>query len=256
MKLNENWWSAVDWNDFNNEQRRKTVLWLEEHYGKDFAAEANFGNRFVKPPVRKGRLLSSLKDFSEDAIGFYPNGMLRKMVLILGCWNPARFLAPRIEAVPMREPYYVSISGKIYHSEKEAIESDKSFRRMFPELCKLIGEEEFARLKAKRQPDYEYKVVCVHGEQGGNAFYDSLEAAQTRARHLAQTYFRLATGGESMEKYHDFSGCDWMKQEVVEYPKSVHSERLAQEFNETSYFDRLRSPDQDDEFLKFAEEEL
>ena len=256
MKLNENWWCAVDWNDFNNEQRRKTVLWLEEHYGKNFAAEANFGNRFVKPPVRKGRLLSSLKDFSEDAIGFYPNDMLQKMVLILGCWNPARFLTPYIEQVPMREPCYVGISGKIYHTEKELKEGDAAFRRLFPDLCRVIGEKGFKKVRDTRNTEFEYRIVQPHSFVDKTEIYDNLAIAQARAMHLAQTYFRLATGGESMEKYHDFSGCDWMKQEVVKYPKSVHSEKLAQEFNETSYFDRLRSSDQDDEFLKFAEEEL
>ena len=36
MKLNRNWWCAVDWNDFDNEQRRKTVLWLERLHRKNY----------------------------------------------------------------------------------------------------------------------------------------------------------------------------------------------------------------------------
>lgn len=254
MKLNEDWWCAVNWDDFDNEQRKKTVLWLEEHYGKDFMLEVQFGNQFVRPPVRKGKPLSSLKDFSKEKLGYYPNDMLQTMVLILSCWNPAKFFVPYIERVPMREPHYVGISGKIYHTEDEVREADESFRRMFPDLCKLIGEKEFAKVRAKRDDRYEYKVVSRYDAKKENAFYDSIEAALAKARHLTQFFFRLVTGGESIQKYHDFSGFDWMSQLVVEYPKSIHSNKFGCKFEGTSYFEKLCNPNQNDEFLKFVAE--
>ncbi len=254
MKLNENWWCAVNWDDFDNEQRKKTVLWFEEHYGKDFMLEAQFGNQFVKPPVRKGRTLSSLKDFSKEKLGYYPNDMLQTMVLILSCWNPAKFFVPYIKRVPMREPHYVSISGKIYHTEDEVKKADESFRRMFPDLCKLISEKEFARVMAKRDDKWEYKIVSGYDDKEENAFYDSIEAALARAKHLTQFFFRFITGGESIEKYYDFSGFDWMSQLVVEYPKSIHSDKFGYRFQGTSYFEKLCNPNQNDEFLKFVAE--
>ena len=254
MKLHENCWCAVNWDDFDNEQRRKTVLWLEEHYGKNFGEEVQFNNQFVKPPVRKGKPLSSLKNFSKEELGYYPNDMLRTMVLILSCWNPAKFFVPYGKRVPMREPHYVSISGKIYLTEDEAKKADESFRCMFPDLCKLISEKEFARVKAERDDKWEYKIVSKYDEKEENVFYDSIEAALARAKDLTQIFFRLITGGESIEKYHDFSGFDWMSQLVVEYPKSIHSDKFGHNFQGTSYFEKLCNPNQNDEFLKFVAE--
>ena len=250
MQLNEKWWCAVEWDAFNEEQRRKTILWLEEHFGKNFGAEVHFGNQFVKPPVREGKPLSSLKSLDEKKLGFYANDMLETMVLILSCWDPAKFFTPYIEQVPMREPCYVGISGTIYHTEKELKEGNEAFRRLFPDLCRVIGEKGFKRVRDTRNTEFEYRVISQISER--TEIYDNLAIAQARAMDLAQFGFNLVTGGgKKISQYHNFTGFDWMSSVAVEYPKSIHLDRFKARFVETTYFEKLCNPRQNDEFLEF-----
>lgn len=252
MELNKNWWTAADWGDFDNEQRKKTVEWCEKHLAKYFGLEANYCNQFVKPPVARNKRFSTLKDFSEDRIGYYANSMMRDIVWILGCWNPINFRLFHIESAPMIKPYFIDYAGKAHHSEDECRKADEEFKELFSDLFNAIGEEKMNEIRNKKMTDgvKEYKVIAPNGEHTES--YDNFKVAVERAMHLSSFYFNgIFGGGDRITKHCDFKTIDWTKENSFDIPKEKQVARFLYHFNDTSYIDRLKNQEQDDEFLEF-----
>lgn len=78
MKANNNTTSkcAFCWSDLDNAQRKKVIQRFEQDYGDFFAKEADYGNRWCKPPVKDGKKLSSKRKFGKDDLGYYCNDYL------------------------------------------------------------------------------------------------------------------------------------------------------------------------------------
>ena len=254
MELNKKWWTPVNWDDFSNEQRRKTIVWMEEHLGKYFGLEANYCNPYAKRPVARNRRFSTLKEFDEYSIGFYPNRMMETLVNILGCWNPIRFSMFHVEAFPMKEPYFIDYAGNCHHSEEDCKKADEEFKRLFSDLFNMVGEKKMNKLKEKKsQSAMEYRLIAPNGEQAET--YDKLERAIDRAKHMSSFYFNGIFGGdERIWNYCDFKNLDFTKENSFEMPKIKQTSRFLYEFKDTSYIDRLSNPEQDIEFQKFLEE--
>ena len=245
MKLSDDSWMSADWNDFDNGQKKKTVLWCEEWLSPYFGEECKWCNQFERPPVKKGVKFSTLDDFTEDSIRFYANRMMQTIVWVLSCRNPIKFKALHVNKIPMRQPCYIGIDCKVYHSRGDADRADRSFKERFGALISGIGLETLEKARDSRNVSCEYQVVPR------NEIYCSEEEAANRARDLTQVYFRGDFGGMDIRKFCDFDSFDWTRENVVEVPKSVRTADLVYDFKDTSYFDRLRNPEQDDEFLEF-----
>ena len=151
MKCNpKSAWSAYSWSKMDNSQRHEVVKLLEQEYGSDFAHAAHFGNRYSKPAVGAGKLLSKKKDLTKDALDFYLESLLDTIVKI-------RSLVPidvHLDVVRKSKPsdgtkfgvYLVAPNGKsmvesIHFSEGDAL----------AQMKRLDKHLNFSSLGAKRE---------------------------------------------------------------------------------------------------------
>ena len=259
MDIDRNeWWSAADWGKFDNEQRRKTILWCEEHLGKHFSTDCDLQEYGLR--VGRNRYLSKLGDFSSSNLGFHTERLMQTLVCILGCWNPIWFRLARIEVMPLEGQWFPSINGRVYKTWQECAEADKSFREMFPALCGMIGDERLQEMRKQVALSgmATYKVHLplkqLSTSQSGVETYNDENTALRRARQMSNMHFRMLFGGGAdaeLSNYCDLSNVDYTKENCIGVPKIKQIKRIWGGFQCSSYFKRISNPEQDDEFIDF-----
>lgn len=276
MKCNpKSAWSAYSWSKMDNRQRHEVVKLLEQEYGSDFAHAAHFGNRYSKPAVGAGKLLSKKKDLTKDALDFYLESLLNTIVGIRSLIPTDIHLPVVRKSKPSNDTkfgvYLVVPNGKsmvesIHFSEEDALAQMKrmnkclSFsslgaKREVRELSKTEASStydvlEWDYVKGKYVPHREFPIHLTKKSAIDRASHDT----RCIAAWSIQWKTWKAAKCKAPEEYDYFE-----KENVLHFDKKAllkgHANPLRSDcwnLSETPYWKKLTSSAVDEKFLDFC----
>ena len=255
-----------NWDELDNRQRRKVVLWFEEHLGELFGEENGYGLFSDKPPVPEGKRLSTKRVYSEKSLGFCPNIMLRGFYDALTLPSVIRYEIPCYERIETRQPVIYSMSPhSICHSQEIADKLSKAHFDMWQLVYKKDGIDKAKALEMAREEidkkweDRNYEYVIVRRENGEykleeigmTTVEDALGVAHGLASKLLPRCMR------NSKYYKMLDDWDFTKHGVIEIPKREYVEWHLISWHlcgveKASYCDKVINNAQNDEFIEFA----
>ena len=263
MKLSEYNPTLTEWRSFDNAQRKKVVEFFEDYLCPDFARRMHWGNDQdnLKPRGLKGRArFSTLEDFSENAIGYYPNDMMGGLVAITACHSPVRFHIAHVEEIPAEGPSFPSLDGQVYHDEKSQEEADERFRKAMKPIIEFAAKKNGISIQEvedgfRAKPgNKEYAMVRGNERMTG---FCSLESAVSQAKDITRMMF----GGHfpNMDFPDELANLDYRKDYHIEIPKLDYIEARMQFSDlwhltdDLPFYDKLVNGDENTEFIKLLE---
>ena len=260
----------------NNVQRHAVVKFFEEEYGPDFAHRAKFGNKYSKPAVKTGRLLSSKKDLTKDALDFYLETMLSTMVRIRSL-VPIDYRLPVVRKSAPEQNQLFSVcminekTGKscvesMHFTEKDAKRQKATMDKLF-DLSGIGGKREVRPVDnatSKRTYDvlvwdYKKRRYIPHPEF---PVHETLERAIDCASHdvrcaaayCIQWETWKAANCKAPEEYDYFEKENVLRFDKKALLKGHASPRCSDCWNlsETPYWEKLTDPNVDETFLDFC----
>ena len=270
--------SAFVWGDLDNRQRKKVVEKFEEMFGPDFAEKADFGNKYVKRPVKPGQLLSRKIKFDQDSLGYYCDQLLDNIFTVL-TYRDLELYAEKIVPKTLTEDtklFWLSFlgsddCGNYFYDKDECDKQIEEDNRLFSNINRLTGKETTATEITVPAGTVIYELYRFNnGEWNLDREYPAFKTireAQDRAAHnlqfMASLFVRWETWDAAGYAHPEKGGLnsmayDYTKENVFKFDKKqllegVHFEYA---FMETTYFDRLKDPEINYEFIEWCRENL
>ena len=263
MKLCECGPVLASWNDFDNAQRKKVVEFFEDYLCPDFARRMHWGNDQdnLKPRGLKGRArFSTLEDFSENAIGYYPDDMMGGLVAITACRSPVRFHIAHVEEIPAEGPSFPSLDGQVYHDEKSQEEADERFRKAMRPIIEFAAKKNGVSIQEvedgfRAKPgNKEYAMVRGNERMTG---FCGLESAILQAKDVTRMMF--AGHFPNMDFPDELANLDYRKDYHIEIPKLDYIEARMQFSDlwhltdDLPFYGRLVNGEENTEFIRLLE---
>ena len=258
------------WDELDDKQRKKVIVWFEEHLDELFGEKLCYGNEYNKPPVPKGKRLSTKRKFEWNGFEFSTfNSMLKELYYIMKLDGVVRYDIPFIEKIETRQPVFLGLDPYyICHSQEDMEKKDNEmlnsslWKSGFDTLFRIGVTKEQLLQSANKNRDkewedkrYEYVISLeVDGKKsmsnnGYLKFEHALEVIRPRmiVRIPSRKY-------QDMIKSKDW---DWSKQGLIEVPKIEIAEEIASSnylryIKDTSLYDKVVNNVQNDEFIEFA----
>lgn len=273
MKRNtlDAYYAAYSWSKMDNAQRHEVVKLLEQEYGSDFAHKAKFGNQYCKPAVGVGKLLSKKKDLTKDAIGYYLNDLLDRIVTIRAL-VPLDLHLPVVRrshnvGAPKFGVYAVNPSNgqsfaEVIFDTKEDAEKDKARRDELIDLSKIGGIREIREVDASAVEMYDVlewncekqkyelsKEFPTHKDKKS-----AIDRASHNTRMVAAFCIQWeawkSAGHKAPEDYDYFE-----KENILHFDKKDFlCSPVCYDYHlkETPYWSKLNVPEVDEAFLDFC----
>lgn len=256
------------WGDLENKQRKQVVLWLEDHFGKLFGEELGYGNKYDKPPVPKGTMLSTKRVYSEKSLGFYAHQMLQNMYQALTLDSVLQYDIPYVEKIEMRQPLFIGYDAfTLCHNKEDMEKEDEKFfgfiGKYLIENEKMTKEEIMKKNNeylGKNWTDRRYEYVVALELDGVKSISDEGYRLFEHAVGTARTSMILWIPYCSNEKYRNMlksEDWDWSKQGLIEVPKIEYVESMAHSsdlwcIEGASFYNKVINGERNDEFIEFA----
>lgn len=271
--------SAFTWSKLDNKQRKKVIQQFEKDYGDFFAAEASYGNKFDKPPVKAGMKLSSKRKFEKYDIGSSCDSIL-SWIFEVRTKRDFIIHAPIVREETNKEDLTLYCTGIVVGKE-EAIEQSfldeesakkavEHFNDVMTPQALSIGIKKQVIKKTFKAGELKYWNLYVWNYETSEYELSKdypLFTNKKPALGRAETDFRFMIAlGIQWETWEDAGykkdfDIDFFKENSFFIPKKsflVFCKMLCEGFDvmKTSYGDKVLDPKVDEEFIKWCEENL